>query len=234
MNTKFYSCLLALGTFASAVLLSLTPVSAQTGNGSNTSNNIQPIPGNGSNTSNNANTSNPLGNTGNGSNTSNNANTSNPGNGSNTGNNASTSTPQQPTTVQVTAQEVAKVNEVLTGIVAANPQALTSVTSPEALVPPEASQNTTPEAAAKNTKLVEAAKALSSSVAGLNAGQVTGEQLNNTINAYNTYAEALVESVGGEKAVAFLSSAGGVKSKDGTPAPSLRSQLLKLREAAGV
>jgi hypothetical protein len=208
MNTKFYSCLLALGTLASAILLGITPSYAGDGNGSNNGNNVQFIMGNGSNTSNNATTSNPL------------------GNGSNTTNNV------QPVVVQITAQEVAKVNEVLTGIVAANPQALTSVTSPEALVPPEASQNTTPEAAAKNTTLVEAAKALNSLVSGLNAGQVTGEQLNNVINAYNAYAEALVESVGSEKALAFLSSAGGVKSKDGTPAPSLRSQLLKLVEAA--
>jgi hypothetical protein len=208
MNVKFYSCLLAVGTFASAILLNLTPVSAQTGNCSNCTNNIQPIPGNGSNTSNNATTSNPL------------------GNGSNTTNNV------QPVVVQITAQALANVNALLTQILGANPQALTSVTSPEALVPPEASQNTTPEVATKNTTLVEAAKALNSSVSGLNAGGVTGEQLNNVINAYNAYAEALVESVGGEKALAFLSNAGGVKSKDGTPAPSLRSQLLKLVEAA--
>jgi hypothetical protein len=208
MNTKFYSCLLALGTFASAVLLSLTPVSAQTGNGSNTSNNIQPIPGNGSNTSNNATTSNPL------------------GNGSNTTNNV------QPVVVQITTQELAKVNEVLTGILGSNPQALTSVTSSEALIPLESSQNTTPEGVTKNAKLLEAAKALNSSVSGLNASGITGEQLNTAINAFNTYAEALIESVGGEKALAFLSSAGGVKSKDGTPAPSLRSQLLKLVDAA--
>jgi hypothetical protein len=39
MNMKFYSSLLALGTFASAVLLGITPVSADTGNGSNPTNN---------------------------------------------------------------------------------------------------------------------------------------------------------------------------------------------------
>jgi hypothetical protein len=195
MNTKFYSCLLALGTFASAVLLGLTPVSAQTGNGSNVTNNVQPISGNGSNTGNNANTS-------------------NPGNGSNTTNNV------QPTVVAITAQALANVNAVLAQILGANPQALTSVTTPAALVPPGASQSVS-----------DAAAALASSVAGLNAGGITAVQLNTAINAYNTYCTALVESVGGEKAIAFLSSAGGVKSADGTNAASLRSQLLKLVEA---
>ncbi len=198
MNIKFYSCLLALGTFASAVLFNLAPVSAQNGNGSNATNNIQPIITGG-----------------NGSNTTNNANTSNPGNGSNTTNNV------QPVVVQITTQALATVNAVLAQILGANPQALTSVTSPAALVPPGASQSVSDSAAA-----------LASAVAGLNAGGVTGAQLNAAINAYNTYATALVESVGGEKAIAFLSSAGGVKSADGTSAPSLRSQLLKLVEAA--
>jgi hypothetical protein len=201
MNTKFYSCLLALGTFASAVLLGITPAYAD-GNGSNNGNNVGSIG---------------AGSAGNGSNTSNNATTSNPGNGSNTTNNV------QFTTVEIAPQALANVNAVLTQILGANPQALTSVTSPEALVPSGAS-----------TSVSDAAKALNSAVAGLNGGGITGAQLNEAINAYNAYAEALVESVGGEKAVAFLSSAGGVKSKDGTPAPSLRSQLLKLREAAGV
>jgi hypothetical protein len=196
MNTKFYSCLLALGTFASAVLIGLTPVSAQVGNGSNNGNNVQPISGNGSNTTNNATTS-------------------NLGNGSNTTNNV------QPVVVAITAQALANVNAVLAQILGANPQALTSVTSPAALVPPGASQSVS-----------DAAAALASAVGGLNGGGVTGEQLNNAINAYNTYATSLVESVGGEKAIAFLSSAGGVKSADGTPAPSLKSQLEKLRAAA--
>jgi hypothetical protein len=196
MNMKFYSCLLALGTFASAVLLSLTPVSAQTGNGSNVTNNIQPIPG------------------GNGSNTSNNANTSNPGNGSNTTNNV------QFTTVAISTAALANVNAVLAQILSVNPQALASVTSPAALVPAGASQSVS-----------DAAAALASAVSGLNAGGVTGVQLNAAINAYNAYATALVESVGGEKALAFLNDA-GVKSADGTPAASLRSQLEKLRAAA--
>jgi hypothetical protein len=178
MNTKFYACLLALGTFSSAVLLGLTPVSAQTGNGSNNGNNVF-------------------------------------GNGSNTTNNV------QPIVVGITTQALATVNAVLAQILSANPQALSSVTSPEALVPPGASASVS-----------DAAKALNGAVAGLNAGGITGEQLNGAINAYNTYATALVESVGGEKAIAFLSSAGGVKSADGTSAPSLRSQLLKLVEAA--
>jgi hypothetical protein len=199
MNTKFYSCLLALGTFASAVLLGLTPVSAQTGNMSNATNNIQPIIplGNGSNTSNNATTSTPL------------------GNGSNTTNNV------QFTTVAITPQALGNVNLVLTQILSANPQALSSVTTPGALVPTGASQSVS-----------DAAAALAAAVGGLNGSGITGAQLNTAINAYNTYCTALVESVGGEKAIAFLSSAGGVKSADGTSAASLRSQLLKLVEAA--
>jgi hypothetical protein len=116
---------------------------------------------------------------------------------------------------------LATVNSVLAQILGANPQALSSVTSPAALVPAGASQSVSDSAAA-----------LASAVGGLNAGGITGVQLNTAINAYNTYATALVESVGGEKAIAFLSSAGGVKSADGTPAASLRSQLLKLVEAA--
>ncbi len=197
MNTKFYACLLALGTFTSTVLLGVTPVSANSGNGSNNGNNVQPIIpiGNGSNTTNNVQ---PIS-----------------GNGSNTTNNV------QPTIVGITTQALATVNAVLAQILSVNPQALASVTSPEALVPPGASPSVS-----------DAAKALNSAVAALNAGGITGEQLNAAINAYNTYATALVESVGGEKAIAFLSSAGGVKSADGTSAPSLRSQLLKLVEAA--
>jgi hypothetical protein len=196
MNMKFYSCLLALGTFASAILLSLTPVSAQVDGGSNSTNNIQPIFGNGSNTGNNATTS-------------------NLGNGSNTTNNV------QPVVVAITAQALANVNAILTQILTADPLALKNITTPDALVPSGASQSVS-----------DAAAALANAVAGLNAGGVTGDQLNNAINAYNTYATALVESVGGEKAIAFLSSAGGVKSADGTSAPSLKSQLEKLRAAA--
>jgi hypothetical protein len=199
MNTKFYSCLLALGTFASAVLIGLTPVSAQTGSGSNNGNNVQPVltGGSGSNTSNNATTSNPL------------------GNGSNTTNNV------QPVVVQITTAALANVNAVLAQILSVNPQALASVTSPAALVPAGASQSVS-----------DAAQALASAVAALNGGSVSGEQLNAAINAYNTYATSLVESVGGENALAFLSNAGGVKSADGTSAPSLKSQLEKLRAAA--
>ena len=196
MNMKFYSFLLALGTFASAVLLGITPGSAQTGSGSNNGNNPQFIGGNGSNTTNNATTS-------------------NPGNGSNTTNNV------QFTTVAITPQGSANLIAALTQILGANPQALSSVTTPAALVPAGASQSVS-----------ESAAALASAVAALNGGGVTGEQLNAAINAYNTYATALVESVGGEQAIAFLSSSGGVKSADGTPAASLRSQLLKLSEAA--
>jgi hypothetical protein len=181
MNMKFYSCLLALGTFASAVLLSLTPVSAQVDSGSNNGNNVQPISGNGSNTTNNV----------------------------------------QPVVVQIAPQALANVSTVLGQILGANPQALSSITTPDALVPSGAGQSVS-----------DAATALASAVGGLNPSGVTGDQLNNAINAYNTYATALVESVGGEKAIAFLSSAGGVKSADGTSAPNLKSQLEKLRAAA--
>jgi hypothetical protein len=180
MNTKFYSCLLALGTFASAVSISIAPVSAQKGNGSDNGNNIY-------------------------------------GNGSNTTNNV------QPIVVAITAQALATVNAVLGQILGANPQALASVTSPAALVPPGATPS-----------LSTAAAALSSAVAGLNPGSITAPQLAAAINAYNAYAGSLVAEIGGEKAIAFLSNAGGVKSADGSPAPSLKSQLEKLRAAAGL
>jgi hypothetical protein len=191
MNTKFYSCLLALGTFTSAVLLGIAPASAGGfgDNGSGTTNNVQFITGYGSNGP----------------------------NGSNTTNNV------QPIVVQITTQALATVNTIL----GANPQALSSVSSPAALVPAGAGQSVS-----------ESAAALSSAVGGLNAGGVTAIQLNNAFNAYNAHAAALCQSpenggIGGEKALAFLSSAGDVKSKDGTPAPNLRSQLLQLRQAAG-
>jgi hypothetical protein len=174
---------------------------------------LQPSAANTGNGSNNGNNVQFIG--GNGSNTGNNGNTSNPGNGSNTTNNV------QPVVVAISAQALANVNAVLAQILGANPQALSSVTAPGALVPPGAGQSVS-----------DAAAALAAAVGGFNAGGVTGLQLNAAVNAYNNYCAALVDSVGGDQAVAFLSSAGGVKSADGTSAASLRSQLLKLLEAA--
>jgi hypothetical protein len=174
---------------------------------------LQPSSANTGNGSNNGNNVQFIG--GNGSNTGNNGNTSNPGNGSNTTNNV------QPVVVAITAQALANVNALLAQILGANPQALSSVTAPAALVPAGAGQSVS-----------DAAAALATAVGGLNASGVTGLQLNTAIEAYNNYCAALVDSVGGEQAIAFLSNAGGVKSADGTPAASLRSQLEKLRAAA--
>jgi hypothetical protein len=132
--------------------------------------------------------------------------------------------------VAITTQSLASVNTVLTQILTANPQALASVTSPAALIP-----DGVPSGSTSAAELSTAATDLSSAVAGLNPGSITGAQLNAVINTYNnTYLPKLIAAVGGDKAVAFLRSSVDVKGTDGksTSAPNLRSQLLKLVGAA--
>jgi hypothetical protein len=171
MNLKISSSLLALGTFTSAILLSITPVSAQKGNGSNN--------GNGSNTTN----------------------------------------AIQFLTATITANVLAAVNTALAQILAANPLALANATS--GLVPAGASAS-----------LVAAAADLQQLVAGFGAGNVSVPQLNKAIAAYNTYVEALVASLGGADAVAFLSSSGADKALDSTNTPGVRGLLLALSARA--
>ncbi len=175
MNLKISTSLLALGAFTSSVLLNLTPVSAQSGNGSNA--------GNGSNTTNAIQFLNFASN--------------------------------------ITANVLAAVNTALAQILAANPGALNNATSNSSLLPPGAS-----------TSVASAAAKLQQLVAGFNAGSVTAAQLSAAIDAYNTYVTALVESLGPDGAVAFLSSSGGDKALDGTNTPGIRGLLVALSARA--
>jgi hypothetical protein len=217
MNMKIFTSLLTLGTLSSSMLIGIPSVFA--GNGSNIIPPVTPPP-------------------------------KSDGNGSNSTNNNL----QFPTFAAFTANVLAAVNNLLTQILAANPSVLANATSNGALLPTGASPSLV--AAVNNLRLALAALLSSLNTASVGeseillasadpqvlvaqssqkptfTGNVTAAKLNAAIVAYNTYVEALVADIGGDGAVAFLSSSGGDKALDSTNSPGVRGLLLALSAQA--